>query len=101
LVEVPGDVQEGSIFRSHAQRYSTDRPKGAELYDLRADPLEQNNLAGNVEFAGIEKELDTRLWSWMKDTGDPLLDGPVASPVYRRSLDDLPHRERSKPYRAR
>ncbi|MDQ3911626.1 MAG: sulfatase [Actinomycetota bacterium] len=101
LVEVPGDVQEGSIFRSHAQRYSTDRPKGAELYDLRADPLEQNNLAGNPEFAGIEKELDTRLWSWMKDTGDPLLDGPVASPVYRRSLDDLPHRERSKPYRAR
>ena len=82
LVEVPGDVQQGPIFRAHVERYSVDRPSGVELYDLREDPLEQRNLAGDATHAAIERELDQRLWAWMKETDDPLLEGPIASPRY-------------------
>jgi hypothetical protein len=35
----------------------------------------------------IEGELSERLWSWMRETGDPLLEGPVASPRYRAALE--------------
>jgi arylsulfatase A-like enzyme len=86
LVEVPGDIQRGPIFRAHVELYSADRPSTVELYDLREDPLEQRNLAGAAAFKGIERELDERLWKWMRDTDDPLLAGPVASPRYRRAM---------------
>jgi N-sulfoglucosamine sulfohydrolase len=86
LVEVPGDVQQGAIFRTHVGRYSNDRSSLVELYDLQLDPLERNNLASEAAFREVERELEEHLWQWMEDTDDPLLHGPVASPAYRRVL---------------
>jgi N-sulfoglucosamine sulfohydrolase len=86
-VEVPGDVQAGPIFRADPTRYSGDRPSMVELYDLDADPLEMQNLAGRPELAAIEKELSDLLWRWMRETRDPLLDGPIPSPYYRSAMD--------------
>jgi N-sulfoglucosamine sulfohydrolase len=86
LVEVPGDIQRGPIFRAHPELYSTDRPSTVELYDLEADPLEQENLAGGGEFPEIERRLSAELWSWMRETDDPLLRGPVPSPRYRQAM---------------
>jgi N-sulfoglucosamine sulfohydrolase len=86
-VEVPGDVQAGSIFREDPTRYSRDRPSMVELYDLDADPLETQNLAGRPEVAAIEEELHDLLWRWMRETRDPLLDGPIPSPYYRSAMD--------------
>ena len=86
LVEVPGDVQAGPIFRADPTRYSTDRPSVVELYDLEADPLEQRNLAGTKEVADIEEHLSGELWRWMRETDDPLLLGPVPSPRYRLAM---------------
>ncbi|HET9780799.1 MAG TPA: sulfatase [Candidatus Dormibacteraeota bacterium] len=92
-VEVPGDIQAGPIFRSDPLRYSRDRPSLTELYDLEQDPGEIDNLAGRPEVAEIEKELSDRLWHWMREAKDPLLDGPIASPAYRLSMeDDSPNR---------
>ncbi len=85
-VEVPGDVQRGPIFRSDPSRYSTDRPSVVELYDLEADPLEQRNLAGHPDVASVEQRLKDELWRWMRDTDDPLLNGPVPSPRYRLAM---------------
>ena len=85
-VEVPGDIQTGAIFRADPGRYSTDRPDVVELYDLEADPLERRNLAGSPELRDIERDLGERLWAWMRETDDPLLDGPVASPRYRLAM---------------
>ena len=85
-VEVPADIQLGPIFRANPGRYSADRPSIVELYDLQADPLEQRNLAGGKEAAGVERELSDRLWRWMRETGDPLLNGPIASPRYRMAI---------------
>jgi N-sulfoglucosamine sulfohydrolase len=50
------------------------------LYDVLFDPLESVNLAGTPAVADVEAELSGRLESWMRDTGDPLLDGPVPAP---------------------
>jgi arylsulfatase A-like enzyme len=85
-VEVPGDVQEGPIFQSHAQRYHGGQHPLIELYDLEADPWEQTNLTGEAAHAEVQAQLDALLWRWMEETGDPLLKGPVASPAYRRAI---------------
>jgi len=87
LVEVPGDVQVGPIYRSEDQLYVAAAHPDIELYDLAADPTEQHNLAGNPALAAIERDLDTRLWRWMAATDDPLLRGPIPSPSYRRTME--------------
>jgi N-sulfoglucosamine sulfohydrolase len=85
-VEVPGDIQQGAIFRADPSRYSADRTKVAELYDLDADPLEQHNLAGSRGIEAIEQQLSSALWTWMRETEDPLLKGPISSPRYRQAM---------------
>jgi hypothetical protein len=61
-----------------------ERPR-YELYDLKTDPWEQTNLAGQEAFSSIEQELKGRLVSWMKETSDPLLNGPIQS-IYNREI---------------
>jgi len=85
-VEVPADIQQGPIFRANPSRYSTDRPNVVEVYDLEADPLEEDNLAGSPSLNVVEEELSAELWRWMRETDDPLLNGPVASPRYRQAM---------------
>ncbi len=86
-VEVPADIQQGAIFRANPSRYSTDRPDVAELYDLDSDPLELHNLVGTPSLAPVEKKLSAELWSWMRETDDPLLSGPIPSPRYRLAME--------------
>jgi N-sulfoglucosamine sulfohydrolase len=56
------------------------RPR-VELYDLLMDPGEMRNLAGSDRHGAVEAELAADLDAWMRDTDDPLLDGPVAPPA--------------------
>ena len=55
------------------------RPR-VELYDLVMDPGEMRNLAEDPVHAGVLADLDARLEAWMRETADPLLDGPVPAP---------------------
>ncbi len=65
-----------------------------ELYDLSNDPLEKTNLvdedglAVDAASASVLRDLVARLWNWMKETRDPLVDGPVPQACYleRRRL---------------
>ena len=58
-----------------------------ELYHLAADPHEQRNLAREPEHQGKRDELVHVLHKWMQDTGDPLLDGPMAQGAYRKRMN--------------
>jgi N-sulfoglucosamine sulfohydrolase len=42
-----------------------------ELYDLRKDPHQLENVAAKVEYAGAKTVLQTALLNWMRDTNDP------------------------------
>jgi arylsulfatase A-like enzyme len=52
-----------------------------ELHDLLFDPQEARNLVALEEHAGVLEEMRARLDEWMRDTGDPLLDGDVPAPA--------------------
>lgn len=88
-VEVPGDVQNGEIFLSDVERYHGSQHPVVELYDLDTDPLEVVNIAGQPRVSTVESELKKRLAMWMRDTGDPLLDGPIPSPQYGKGIGFL------------
>ncbi len=83
---IPGDIIGGGANRELGPMQRV----GAEaLYDLVHDPLEYTNLVSNPNYITIGDELKARLYQWMVETDDPLLDGPIASPFYHRTIQDL------------
>lgn len=73
--------------------------KKDELYDLRADPHEMQNRAGDAALVRVERELRARLARWMEQTGDEFRRHPSPAaliPLFRadgvpghgRQLDD-------------
>jgi arylsulfatase A-like enzyme len=42
----------------------------SELYDLPADPLERNNLAGRPQFHEVEFEMRTRILNWLINSAE-------------------------------
>ncbi|QOR71106.1 sulfatase [Ruania alkalisoli] len=60
-----------------------------ELYDLRTDPHETQNVADEAGYAEIRAELLRELYTWMRETGDPLLGGAVTSPLHELSVSLL------------
>lgn len=83
---VPGDVLGGGASRELGP---LPRHGVEELYALESDPAETTNLAGEPACRELLQRLRARLYQWMRDTGDPLLQGPVASPFYYRSIAEL------------
>jgi arylsulfatase A-like enzyme len=69
-----------------------------ELYDLRKDPDEMNNVAEDPAYAAIRKEMTERLFAILRETGDPrmLEDGkyfetpPLAGPLPKQEQKRLP-----------
>jgi arylsulfatase A-like enzyme len=55
-------------------------PPAEALYDLALDPCEVRNRIDDPALAEVAADLRGRLDQWMKDTADPLLDGPVPLP---------------------
>ena len=53
-----------------------------ELYDLRVDPDQQNNLINNKEYAAKRAELSERLMSVLEETADPRLSDAFDHPPY-------------------
>jgi len=80
----------------------TERPKRkpgqrpvVQLFDLKDDPLERNDLASLPEYAEMVRDLSDRLWHWMEQVGDPILKGPLVTPYYRQAIRDY-HRFRQQ-----
>lgn len=59
-----------------------------ELFDLRNDPNEFNNVSDDPAYADVRDELLDRLWRWLEDVDDPLLHGPVRTPSYEQAHGD-------------
>jgi N-sulfoglucosamine sulfohydrolase len=51
-----------------------------QLYDLLLDPNEGANLVGDADHAAVRADLSARLEAWMRETDDPILDGPIVPP---------------------
>jgi N-sulfoglucosamine sulfohydrolase len=51
-----------------------------QLYDLVFDPQERANLVWDDRHGAVLNELRARLDRWMRETADPLLDGPIPAP---------------------
>ncbi len=88
LMEAPSDIYHQGADLELGRRYAKDRPP-EELYDLHADPDEMRNVAGKPENAQTVATLRTRLADWMRETNDPLMHGPIASPFFHRNLREM------------
>ncbi len=51
-----------------------------ECYDLREDPLEMHNLAGDSNHGDVVNDLDARLWEFLLAHNDFVLHEPVRTP---------------------
>ena len=51
------------------------RRPGEELYDLKKDPHQMTNVAGEAAYAEAKQQLSSRLMKTLKDTGDPRVTG--------------------------
>jgi len=75
-----------------------------ELYDLRKDPDEMNNVAEDPDYATVRKEMTDRLFTILRETGDPrmLEDGkyfetpPLAGPLPNQGQKRLPGGQAAK-----
>jgi N-sulfoglucosamine sulfohydrolase len=47
-----------------------------ELFDITIDPGCMNNLADNLDYIAVKKDLETLLFDYLKETGDPRVVGP-------------------------
>ncbi|MGF1449836.1 MAG: sulfatase [Opitutales bacterium] len=74
-------AQAGSLWKADVQTplntLDMDGGPHLELYDLKADPNEQNSLAGDPQHAAQLSRLDDRLWSFLYDQNDFILHDPV------------------------
>lgn len=94
LIEFPTDaVPQRVAEHTERPKRNMGRRPVVQLFDLKEDPHERNNLAASPEYASIARDLSDRLWRWMEDVGDPILDGPLVTPYYKQAMEDY-HRFR-------
>lgn len=84
------DVQRAPTWEVIKKNGPFPKPPPEELYDLKADPLEQNNLADAPGSADILKNLRAKLNEMMERTQSPLLTGHV-SPDLSSSRNQYQH----------
>ena len=75
-------IEAGGRAAERARFYRV-RPR-EELYDLKNDPLELDNLAGRSEFSEMRRQLRTRLHAWMKQQGDEGIATEMLVKAHRR-----------------
>ncbi len=59
----------GKLNETQQLLFRETRPE-EELYDVKADPFEISNLAGNPEYADVLKKMRSHLDTWMEETND-------------------------------
>ncbi|MHC4324458.1 MAG: sulfatase family protein [Planctomycetota bacterium] len=96
VIEFPTDaVPQGVAGHTVRPKRKPGQRPVVQLFDLKDDPHERNNLAALPEHAGMVRDLSNRLWRWMEQVGDPILKGPLVTPYYRQAIRDY-HRYRNQ-----
>jgi len=73
------DSPSKDVWLEHGWR---ERPVASEeLYDLVFDPNEAHNLVDDPFVSDVLEEMRRRMERWMRDTDDPLLQGPAPAPL--------------------
>lgn len=72
LVTLPFDIRRSQASHDLPDAWYHVRPS-TELYDLKEDPFEFHNLAGQGKARDVETALEPKLAQWMEQTNDPLL----------------------------
>ena len=75
LVYLPLDVWNGPAGEEMRDEYYGTRRPAEQLYDLKKDPLEMNDVAGDPAYAEVLATLRARVHDWMHETNDRLLEG--------------------------
>jgi arylsulfatase A-like enzyme len=73
---LPLDLYCSPTARGYGSDHLEHRPD-EELYDLRVDPHERCNLAGEPRYQSIRDRMAAALLRWQEDTRDPLLHGRI------------------------
>lgn len=81
-VFMPDDVFASRAGRAVRGRYGLTSDVSEELYDLEADPWERENVAADEAYDQVREELAKRLGGWLRETSDPILDGPIPPADY-------------------
>jgi choline-sulfatase len=64
-----GGFGRATMVRTQRWKYAVaDTGEPLMLFDLREDPAEQRNLAGDAAAAGVRAELDRRIYEWLLET---------------------------------
>lgn len=88
IMNVPGDVLRSPITPQMIDEIVRERPP-LELYDVGLDPGERHNRIDDPALAPVAASLRRALLTWMHDTDDPILRGPVASPYHHAAMAAL------------
>ena len=88
IMNIPGDTLRSPVTALMVDEIAQERPP-LELYDLENDPEERVNLAADPAYAAVRRRLADALTTWMRDTNDPVLRGPVGSPYRTAALASL------------
>lgn len=89
----------GQLSPLQQQCFTLPRP-AVELYDLRSDPGEFNNLAAVSAYVPVLAELQGRMTAWRKDTADLLPPRRTPDEFDRETGAPLPNRIRPRPGKA-
>lgn len=78
---IPANTDDGPVKTALLESGWLQEPRDKEmLFDLRLDPTERINVAGDNRYEGVYRDLSERLTSWMRATNDPLLEGRIRKP---------------------
>jgi arylsulfatase A-like enzyme len=86
---IPGDIVGSGSWRECNIDKLRRATRKVELFDVVNDPVETRNLAERADCAPLRRDLTRRLLAWMREVDDPILQGPVRTPHYHRTMDLL------------
>lgn len=67
-----------------------------ELYDCEADPLEMNNLVGDLKYKDVVQRLNKKLKAWMKSQGDQGVETELDAILHQVKFKGLTREEAMK-----